>query len=62
MNPNIQRAEATDFGATAADRVQGGKNGILYIDASDNKLKLIDTDGEVITAAVNEAAEVVFTP
>lgn len=51
MKPGlVQRAESTDFGATAAARVQGGKVGILYIDASDNILKYIDIDGTVKTA------------
>ncbi len=46
----VQRAEATDFGATAAERVQGGMVGILYVDASDDQLKYIDTDGAILVA------------
>lgn len=46
----VQRAEAVDFGATPAERVQGGKVGILFVDASDAKLKYIDIDGTEKTA------------
>lgn len=46
----IQRAESTQFGATAAERIQGGFVGVLYIDASDNILKYIDVDGSVKVA------------
>lgn len=41
----VQRALATNFGATPAERVQGGKVGILFVDSADNKLKYIDVDG-----------------
>jgi len=46
----IQRAIATDFGATAAERVVGGKTGILYIDSADAILKYINIDGTVAVA------------
>lgn len=52
-------AESASFGATPAERIAGGELGTLYIDASDLQLKVIDQDGEILTARI-AGAPVVF--
>lgn len=55
----IAFAEITDFGATAADRIAGGFIGTLFIDASDNSLKVVNRAGESQTASIG-GAPVIF--
>lgn len=55
----VYKALASEFGATAADRVQGGFVGIFFVEKVTNELHFIDETGEDLTARI-AGAPVVF--
>lgn len=57
---NIYKALATEFGATPAERVSGGFNGIMFVEKVTLELHFIDEAGEELTATI-AGAPVIFT-